>query len=359
MKILVVGDVHWSQYSSILRKRGEHYSLRLENLIKSINWAERLADDTKCSSIVYLGDFFDRAELNSEEISALKSIRWSRLHHDFLVGNHEAGRASLEFNSADLFNMKNFNVVSMGEVVYYNMDKVKLCFIPYIAEDSREPLEAYLGVDDNSFEKTIVFSHNDIKGFAMGNFISQAGFDIEDIDKHCDLYLNGHLHNGGRVTSKIINVGNLTGQNFSEDAFKYDHSVIVLDTDTLSCAVYENPYALNFYKLDFSENDTIDYINEISSRMKKNCVATIKCNENDLEYLRNRFDPKFRDKSDLIPYNCNMVETRFVLQLNKSNTIENKVEVSQVDHLKQFSDYMIELLGNSDILQYELSEVCK
>ena len=88
MKILVVGDVHWSQYSSILRKRGEKYSYRLENLIQSVNWAEQLAYETNCELIVYLGDFFDRAEINSEEISALKEIVWASKPHYFLVGNH-------------------------------------------------------------------------------------------------------------------------------------------------------------------------------------------------------------------------------------------------------------------------------
>ena len=146
-------------------------------------------------------------------------------------------------------------------------------------------------------------------------FVSKDGFSIEEIENNCDLYLNGHLHNGGKVTNKIINVGNLTGQNFSEDAFRYDHSVIVLDTDNLSCAVYENPYAFNFYKLDFTdENSDIDYINTTSMKMKNNCVCTIKCNEDDLDYLRKRFDPNCRD--DVIPHNCNIIEARFIVKSN-------------------------------------------
>ena len=40
MKILCVGDVHWSQNSSILRSRGEYYSTRLQNLIASVNWRD-------------------------------------------------------------------------------------------------------------------------------------------------------------------------------------------------------------------------------------------------------------------------------------------------------------------------------
>lgn len=45
----------------------------------------------------------------------------------------------------------------------------------------------------------------------MGQFISKAGFDINDIEDNCDLFINGHLHNGSKITDKIFNVGNLTG----------------------------------------------------------------------------------------------------------------------------------------------------
>ena len=41
---LIVGDVHWSEYSSIYRKRGTKFSKRLENLINTVNWIEETAE---------------------------------------------------------------------------------------------------------------------------------------------------------------------------------------------------------------------------------------------------------------------------------------------------------------------------
>lgn len=76
MKIGVVGDIHFSQYSSIVRSRGDKFSTRLENCIQSINWAESIMDKLGCNIKVYLGDLFDRSDLNSEEISALRSVSW-------------------------------------------------------------------------------------------------------------------------------------------------------------------------------------------------------------------------------------------------------------------------------------------
>ena len=41
----------------------------------------------------------------------------------------------------------------------------------------------------------IILSHNDLAGLQLGKYISKTGFDINDIDKNCALFINGHLHN--------------------------------------------------------------------------------------------------------------------------------------------------------------------
>ena len=106
MRILIYSDNHWCQYSSIVRKRGEKYSLRLENQIASINWAERLSLEMGCNKVVHLGDFFDSSTLNSEEITSLKEIHWyESAHHTFLCGNHELGRVENEFSTASIFQL--------------------------------------------------------------------------------------------------------------------------------------------------------------------------------------------------------------------------------------------------------------
>lgn len=102
-KICIWGDNHWSQYSSILRKRGTKYSVRLENSIASLNWVENLATSQGCSFVVCTGDFFDAAVLKAEELTALEDINWNRLPHMFLVGNHEMGRSDLRYSSAHVF----------------------------------------------------------------------------------------------------------------------------------------------------------------------------------------------------------------------------------------------------------------
>ena len=76
MKILIYSDVHWSEYSSILRGNNYPYTNRLCNLINSVNWAEEQAETYRVDYVVNLGDFFDKPTLSPIEITALNEIKW-------------------------------------------------------------------------------------------------------------------------------------------------------------------------------------------------------------------------------------------------------------------------------------------
>lgn len=339
MKIGIVGDIHWSRYSSIVRLRGKKYSYRLENCIQSINWAEALLHD--CDKVVYLGDFFDSAELNSEEITAMKEIIWNSVPHYFLVGNHELGINDLSYSSSHVFsyiNLKELPVV-VDSVRSEHIGNISLHFIPYLLTDDKSSISSYLDIVPGN--KNIIFSHNDIAGIQLGKYLSTKGFNIEDIQNNCDLFLNGHLHNGTKVAERVINIGNLTGQNFSEDAFKYDHCAFILDTDTLQCAVYENPYAINFYKINVCDTDVA------LSDLKQNAVVTLKTRENTYD------DYKYKlDNAD------NVLTSRIIIVPdNTENTTHNQHEIISINHLDKFKEYVLSTLGNSEVVKEELDEV--
>lgn len=343
MKIGIVGDIHWSKYSSIVRSNGDEYTTRLENCIKSINWAENLFEDNDCSQIIYLGDFFDKEELNSEEITALKNLDWAfNIPHTFIVGNHEMGRHDLSFNSANAISVDNERYYTVADKHYIEKyNNIELCFLPYCLEKDRKSLEEYFNEKPVDV-KRIIFSHNDIKDFQMGAFKSIEGFSIEEIENNCDLFINGHLHNGGKVSNKIINIGNLTGQNFSEDAFKYDHVVFILDTDTMKCAVYENPEALNFYSLDI-KNDL-----SILDTLKNNAVVTVKC---DLE-LVSEVKEKLSNDNKIVSY-------RVIANTNTKINKEDITELVSVNHIDKFNEFVIASLGESKLVLEELNSVLK
>ncbi|MBO7696658.1 MAG: metallophosphoesterase [Methanobrevibacter sp.] len=343
MKILVFGDCHWSTYSSILRKRGSLFSYRLENLIQSMNWVEEQAKNNKVNLIVGLGDFFDKEALNSEEITALKEINWSNIEHHFLIGNHEMGRNDLFYSSTYIFNKSNFYIENGPIVRQHKESKINAVFLPYILNPDKSFLEYVKTFSDTNY-KTVIFSHNDIAGIQMGKFVSKSGFDIKDIEECCDLFINGHLHNGEKITDRVINLGNLTGQNFSEDAYKYSHNIMILDTKTLEYELIENPYAINFYRLD-AVNHTPNF-----ASLKKNAVITLRCMEKDSDGWAE--DIK----------NCpNIIESRILIEREvlPKESVDSAKDGLVSDHISEFKKYVTETLGASDIVLEELEEVCK
>ena len=337
MKIGVVGDIHWSKSSSIVRSRGEKYSTRLENCIKSVNWAEKIIEQSGCDLVVYLGDFFDSNFIVAEELSALNEIKWNKLNHKFIIGNHEMVLNDLSFSSGHVFNLcENSEVID--KPINKIINGVNICFIPYILESNRNEFSFYV-----NNKNSIVFSHNDIKGIQLGKIVSMSGFEISEISDGCRLFINGHIHNGSQISNNIINLGNLTGQNFSEDALKYKHRIAIIDTDTLNIDYINNPYAFNFVKYD-SEIDSVDKIKNDFNNIG-NIVCTIKLNEAEKESYNFIIE--------------NTIANRFIIKPEIIHNDSNKkaYESLSVNHLEKFKEYILNELGNSESVIDELAHI--
>lgn len=344
MKILIYTDNHFCQYSSIVRGRDEDFSIRIKNQILSVNWAERLAEEKGCQMIAHLGDFFDKAEANSEEITGLKHIKWANIPHKFIVGNHEMGSADLRFNSMNL-------LAKVGEVICEPKLECgfsyEIIYLPYILETNRQPLESYINTlhagifTTQEVKHTIILSHNDISGIRYGQYLSTAGFDVKEITENCDLYLNGHLHNQQQINSKILNIGNLTGQNFSEDAEKFSHCAVILDTDTLQTELINNPYALNFYKFTIeNENDF-----EKLAICKDYSVLSIKTYQSMVDKLKVE-----------LAKNAKVINYRIITLPEVTVTAKQDIkQILKLNHIEQFKNYIMENVEKTELLNEELS----
>ena len=335
MKILLYSDNHFSTYSSILRTRGEKYSTRLENQIESLMWVENMAELYACEEVICLGDFFDRPELNAEEISALKEIVWkNNIRHTFLVGNHEISTGDNMVSSSNLFGFNCNADVIPYPCCFTTTDGCEICLLPYTTESNRKSLVELFGEKGNN--RRIILSHNDIKGINYGNVVSTVGYSLGEIETYCDLFINGHIHNEGQF-GKVINIGNLTGQNFSENGLKYSHRVLIVDTEDLHVTAVINPYAINFEKIDWEDAYRHIY--------PSNSVVSIKCKEKD-RYLAEKFTDD------------NIIMKRIVVEFEPSE-VKKEEEKIDIDHIKMFKDYCLSTIGESDILKEELSYVCK
>lgn len=350
-KKLIASDLHFSTKSSILTNMRDLYSEREINCINSLNWVEEIAEQNECDEIIYGGDIFDKSDLTARELTALQEITWANINHSFLVGNHEGLTKDLNISSAHLFKMvPNSKVISKPEL---NMGfDYNLMYLPYIIENDRKTIKEYfenlmqnaLASSEQKNKKLYVISHNDIK-MHYGIFESTIGFDIEDIEKNCTLFLNGHLHNGSKFCKNGYNIGNLTGQNFSEDAFKYKHQICILDTDTGNLKWIENPFAFNFYKIEIKDISDLQL-----QKLKNNAVITVKAPEDIVSEVKNLIK------------NCPNIKASRVIALPLKNNFEDKEEnihLENMNYLDSFIHYIKENLEINDVVMSELSEVCK
>jgi hypothetical protein len=191
----------------------------------------------------------------------------------------------------------------------------------------------------------IIFSHNDISGIQMGPVVSKTGFSIEEIEANCDLFLNGHLHNGQALSTKVINLGNLTGKDFGEDALKHSHNIAILDTKTMSLSYIENPYAYNFYKIQIDNESDIYCLDQL----KNNAVLSIKCEQSLVETVRQKVETL-----------NNVLESRMIVTKKYTEETSETTELDlTVDHLARFIECCKATIENSSMLDEELSEICK
>ena len=338
-RFLIYTDPHWSQYSSIIRKRGKKYSVRLHNLIESINWIEKLSVELGCEEIIECGDFFDRESLNCEEISALQEIKFSNKKHSFIVGNHESNVSDLEFSSTKFFESVGGNVYDTIQRKIIN-DKVDFYYIPYLTDDRLPKLKDII-IDKN--KKNVIFAHLDIAGIQYGVYTSQSGIDIQDILENCTLFLNGHLHNGQIIEKKIVLIGNLTGQNFNEDSTKYEHLAYLLSVNedgTIILEPIENPYAINFYKIKIeSENELT-----ILDNLKNNCVLSIVCHNK----IKDKVLKKIETATNILEYRLN------IFYDTVQNTNNSVISTKEIDHMQQFIDLANSKFEPSPALSDEL-----
>lgn len=342
MKILFFADLHMCPRASIVNKWGNKYPKRLENCITSINWVEQIAQDYSCDYIINLGDFFDKPDLTSETITACNDIQWSNIMHYSLVGNHDASTSSLIFNSVNSFLADRHSIITEPRALL--LDDCSICFLPYIAECDRRPLKDYFK-NIPSDKPRIIVSHNDISGIQLGPVMSRTGFNLEEIEANCDLFINGHLHNGQKLSQKAINLGNLTGKDFGEDASKYSHNILILDTKTLETTFLENPHAFNFYKIQI--NTDLDLT--LLDNLKANAILSIKCDNALIEQVKKR----------LTSLTGHVLESRLIVTKTYTQTETIELDLS-VDHLARFVDCCKAKIDCSNaILEEELAEVCK
>ena len=348
MKIMIHSDNHWTEKSSIINSFGYRYSKRLEQLIKSINWAFDTAKAYGCKATICCGDFFDKPNLTQQELTALQEIKWSNeLTNYFLVGNHESEEIDLHYSSTEVLKFNNNIIISEPTTII--LDETEIDFLPYIPEFAKQPILEYFPKEKNNKSKhKILISHNDISGISYGPIVSSIGFEKEELAANFDLVLNGHIHNQGWITNNLLNVGSFSAHNFTNDSMRYNYGIWLLDTETRKLEFIANPYSLQFYKLDI--NTEKDF--ELFSKIKPNAVLSIKYPPNLQEIL----DKQLKKYQDLI------LSYRVILNNTSQTSCVDITDVPLIssDYTEKFALFCrTNIQANPEILNSELAELFK
>ena len=312
--ILVVGDVHFVNTSYIKD--------RLGYCVNSLNWVEQEATKLGVKKIIYVGDFFDRSDVNAEEISALAKVQWAKCEHIVIVGNHELSKES---NSVLLLQFLGFKVISEIE----NIDGI--LYVPYLYNPDKFDYSLLDTAD-------IAISHNDIAGIQVGKFKTVNGLDLEKL-KRAKLFINGHIHNGAYLADNVLNIGNFVGLNFSEDANIYSHNVAHIHDGKVD--LIENPYTLNFYHLSKLSD---------LKKLKKNAVVSFKCSREEVDSATKKLSS---DK------NIKYFKVLLSNETKKKKQDEVEEKLNRVNHIELFQTFMIDKLGDDKLVKEEVESICK
>lgn len=241
MRIVVYTDAHFSINSSIILGKVGSLEGRLSHLIDSFKWIGEVAKERNCDLIVNCGDLVDSTTLRSEEITALaKALRYhDGINCTHVMGNHEILTSDGSINSINFIeNLSNHKL--MTSPIVEESHGTRILYLPYGDYEV-----------DNLPEADICFSHIDISNSDLNGFKLQARVDPSDLAKKYKLVINGHIHNHGwLVKDKVLNLGALSGQNFSSTSKSY---IAIVDTDDFSCELIENPYSLRFIKKEYKQ----------------------------------------------------------------------------------------------------------
>lgn len=324
MKFIIISDNHFCTKSSVINGRGERYSDRLENQIESIKWV-----DSFNLPVIHLGDFFDRPVLTAEEVSALEEIIPLMKGWIFLRGNHEYSGDYDVLGALGATYIRKPTDTIIGD----NMG-LKTLFLPFNSTE-----------EDIKGDYDLILGHIGLKDIPFG----AKGMDFGVIDKHCKIFLNGHLHNRYKLGENKWNMGSLTAQNFSDDCLEYRKGAVILDTDTGSLEFIENPYAFNFFKLSWDEYQRKYQGGPAAFAMgrKTSCIS-ITCKEG--------------QKNEI--FSCNMFTRSYYLRVleetkKKKEETQSSQTLESLDPFIKFRKSFIEKYGESTIINEELAEILK
>lgn len=314
-KIAITADIHFCKRESLVENRYPY-------LVKSIEWADGLDADLHFD----LGDFFNTSHLTAEDVAVLDAVKFKNEWH-CITGNHEQdGHNSL------LRYFRDIHVIyQKPQLKNFGKDVGWVLFIPFTKTPT--PLNELLKKLPKN-EQVLVCSHCDFVG--MFGTEEGAGYHIDEInaDERIKMWLNGHYHQRMYLSKKIIVVGNLCGQNFTQDFNQ--HGVAIYDTAEDTVSFIENPYALVFGKMDTGKPSCRDIRKQIEFDPVKRYVLAIQT-DSELKPMMKEWADKYLVASRILTADVGGTGL-------EDNEVEGE-ELTSIDHVALFKSEVAKRFG--------------
>lgn len=314
-KVVFTSDIHFCKRESLVEDRYEH-------LVKSLVWADC---GVEADLHIDLGDMFNTSHLTAEDVAVLDSVHFRNKWH-CVMGNHEQdGHHSLLRYFRDIHEIYEAPRLKRFDGVGWFL------FLPFTKHPM--PLSELLrGLPDG--EKVVVCSHCEFVG--MFDTVEGAGYSLDEInaDARIKMWFQGHYHQRAVLSPKVVIVGNLCGQNFTQN---FDpHGVVVYDTDTNKYTFVENPYALVFGKMDTNTPKCKDIRKLIEGDPVKRYVLAIQT------------DSELRDKMKAWAAEHLVASRIMVSDVAGAGLADEEVEqfeAVQIDHVALFKEEVAKRFG--------------
>lgn len=340
MKIGIYADAHFSLNSSIILGQTNSLEGRLNHLIDSFKWMYELFRDNDVEVTIDLGDLTDSYVVRAEEITAVsKALSFNTTIPEYhILGNHErldyrGSISSISFVDS----IDNQHVVN--DLLHMTLGDKSVTLLPYSNGYNDEYIES---LDDTDY----LFTHLDILGSDTGGWSLTDGIKPNILANKFGLTVNGHIHNGSWVIpNKVLNIGSISGQNFSSKQLEWNPSVMILDTDTNDYQFFENPHALIFVNKSANSIDkVVKLVNDIT---EGTYAVQLRVPVSLVEEVRK-----------VIQTNPHIVASRIMTKSDKAEL--EKLGFEEIDHVDSIEggfSQLVKFIDSQESLPYNIDDI--
>lgn len=242
MSFLVIGDTHLKPANVPEIK---------ELFIEIIKVAKERINDY--STIVFLGDIFDKHEIINTEVLTLATDFFYELSNIkpiyILIGNHDRPN-----NSDFLTNRHGLNAFKYWKNTYIidtttkiNIENQNFIFVPYVPPGRfNEALNVLNKESQNEPEPiSCIFAHQEFRNCNLGGGIKSIGGDEWNENIHI---VSGHIHEYNRLNEYILYIGTPIQQTYGESSEK-----------TISLIRFQNQNELKEERIKLNIQRKIEY----------------------------------------------------------------------------------------------------